>query len=466
MLPPLLLLLCLLAGVLAPSAAGPVPHGPPTLYETVQTHLASGGHAAIRAALDLPRGVYYDPLRFFTREDRLPLDGEQLSSRNRASDLSLLRALGMHIPGVDPVTQLTSRATITSCDKERRRGVHGDKSSIHIDYSRSAPATIFAPVEYALRLWADEFSSKEPIRICFVWGGSLEDLTLGATNSPFFIDGSDHDKLKDGVSYSPALASMLEGRDVIPSDYHVHMTLNDKIPWHMDNGIKAPFKKYDLATTVLHELTHGLFFSGTIKAKVNRREAEFSEKRPARFDTFMKADRRIGVASMCANEKRGLFNAITHPDLRFIDEATGASFGLYSPAAFVMGSSTYHFHNESLKSDCAGNNIAESECSDLMTHQLNDGYTQHRIGETTLRVLRAMQSSDEGVGGGDKCDLPDNPIPESSNSQGVGEDGLDFKLPTWGIATVAIVAGVGSILVFGVVISSVVSRRDGRSGGT
>lgn len=290
----------------------------------------------------------------------------------------------------------------------------------------------------------------------------MEDLTLGATTTPFFTDGSLFDSLNDKALYSPALASALEGRDVIPEDkFHVHMVLNDKIDWHLDTGSRAPFKKYDLSTTVLHELTHGLFFSGTIKATKETRTAEFTDQRPGRFDQFMNVQGNVGVATNC-RDTSNLFNAITNPSLRFVDSQSGASFGLYSPPLFVPGSSTYHFDNETMNADCSGNGISRDKCSDLMTHQLEDGYTQRAIGETTLRILRAMNSSAEGVKGVEDCELPESPINQESVAQGAEGRGEDFKLPTWGIATVAGVAGVGSILVFGVVITTVVSRREGR----
>lgn len=457
---PALPLLLLLALLLLAAAA---PHGSVSLRDTVRRHLANGGQDAIRAALQLRPGVHYDPFRFLTREDRPPPRGQPAAS-GYASDLALLRALGHHVPGVDR-PPFAARA-LDDCDGGEQRDVYGSRSRITVTYSPSTLPGVHRPVEYAVRLWADAFESKDPIRLCFVWSDSLEELTLGATNSPFVVMGDNFSALKDGVAYSPALASAMQGEDVVENQFHVKMILNEKIKWHFDTGSEAPFGKYDLATTVLHELSHGLFFSGTIQADPNNRKAQFAEGQPGRFDVFMSVVGRVPVAQKCGGDDKNLFNAITNPSLRMKDDATGANFGLYSPPLFVPGSSTYHFDNETLSADCAGNNIPKSDCSDLMTHQLDDGYTQHSIGETTLRVLRAMKSSGDGVRGGEQCDLPESPIPDTSNSQGVGGGALDFKLPTWGIATVAVVAGVGFILVFCVVISSVVARRSDRKGGS
>lgn len=117
------------------------------------------------------------------------------------------------------------------------------------------------------------------------------------------------------------------------------MVINDKIKWHMDTSSKAPLRQYDLSTTVLHELRHSPLFSGTIKANAKTRTAEYTDDRAGRFDTLMKGAGRIGAAKMCKDESF-LFNAITNPSLRFVDDRSGASYGLYSPPWYVSGSST------------------------------------------------------------------------------------------------------------------------------
>lgn len=424
---------------------------PPTLAEHVEHYLSHGGQRALQARLKLPPGVYYNPLHHFTRED---IHSSTLPPSSYASDLSLLRALTVHIPGLDPIQEATLvRNDDFSCDTVGLRVLSGKTSEFAISYSGSTPDYVKPPVERAVQLWSDEFRSSVRIRICFSWATNLADSTLGAATSPIFISGIESPKLRNDALYSPSMASALSEEDVLQEDtFHVKMVLNSAIDWHLDTVSPAPFNKFDVTTTVLHELTHGLFFSGTIKADAATRRANFSRNTPGRFDQMMQVENSIPVARRCTDPKN-LFNAITNPTLKFVDTASEADFGLYSPGLFTSGSSVYHFDNLTLSADCERANIRREDCSDLMTPQLNMGYTQRSIGETTSRVLKAMMSLSAGVVGDANCDLPDSPLDAGS------ADAIAFKLPTWGKATVGGVAAVGAIMVAGVVISSILAKR-------
>lgn len=427
-----------------------------SLHDHVSKFLENGGQDEIRKVLQLPPGIYYNPLQFLERED-LPHRG---SGGRHSSDLEVLHALGMDVPGIDTISSFGQRTTDRDgCNPDSSPTVvWGTKSQIAIFYSPSTPHFARIPVQNSVRKWADVFDSSVRIRICFKWS-SLGQLTLGATSSLFVAAGEAFDKLIPDTLYSPALASALQGVDVLPSSsFHLSMTLNAKISWHVDENTRAPAKKFDLATTVLHELTHGLFFTGTIKADSETKKASFTNSFAGRFDQFMKVGSvGVGVARTCKNQSE-LYRAVTNPSLRFVSGST--EFGLYAPRVFEPGSSMYHLNNETLKSDCEKNNIRPNDCSDLMTHQLEDGYTQRVIAETTLRIYRALRGKGGGVPKGKNCILPDVPVESTSGaSTNANSEGTAFVLPTWGIATVAVIAGVGAILVFGVVVSSVTSRR-------
>lgn len=421
----------------------------------------------MQRAFNLSKHVYYDPTIFLTREDGHirrdgkvvpnPIDGET------PSDLDLLRAMGLHVPGVDPETNIRMSLPSSQCANTNSppTRIAGQKCTIEITYSASTEEKAKRPVEIAVRKWTDEFDSAVTIRICFGWGGveeaALGEKTLGTTNTPFFTHGKDHSNLRDDAVYNPALASSLQGEDMIPEgQFHVHMLLNRMIPWHYDETTEAPSKKYDLATTVLHELTHGLFFSGTIEVPQDERSASYMHKVPGRFDSFMRVEGDIGVVRSCAEPDR-LFNAVTSPYLRFFDEENTANFALFAPYPFASGSSIYHFNNtKSLLRECNELGIPDLSCSDLMTHELVYAYTQRSLGETTLRVYRAMRSNAAGPPSGRKCDVADN-----SGRNGLAFGTNDpFTLPLWAIITVAGLGGLGAILVFGVIISSVTRGKN------
>lgn len=422
---------------------------PLSLYDHINHNLSHGGLEQLQRHLHLPPAVYYHPLIHFERDD-IP----NSPHHTLASDLSILRALSLHLPGIDPLPSL-SRQSDDKCSQSNSKLVRGDKSEFIVAYSNTTPLDVQRAVEFAVLQWAHSFESQVTTRICFRWdtSGGLGESTLGAASSPYFVSGDKHDALRSDAMYSPALASSLVGEDVMEEDeFHVNIFLNSRIRWHFDINTRAPLEEFDCTTTVMHELAHGLFFSGTINASPQKREA-FLSGAPGRFDQFMVVANGAAVAKTCARNSTNLFNAITNPSLRFVDEKMGADFRLHAPGRYKNGSSTYHFETGTLDDDCRTGDISTNRCSDLMTHQLNAGYTQRAIGETTMRVLEAMRSNARGADGNTTCNLPRSPLDSEIASES------HFKLPPWGIATVAVVAGVGAILVAGVIMSSVAARR-------
>lgn len=453
--------------------AHPAP-APIPLSRTISDYLEDGGHQFLKKTLSLSNATYYNPYHFFTREHAYVRDGDKVirqSSSDEASDLEILRQMGLHIPGIDPesnILRITERQTANQCRNGQQPPVLiiGKKSQISITYTFETPSEVRIPVEFSIRKWADEFESNIRLRICFAWG-PIDGKTLGATTTPYFTKGrgrtGGHKNLKLDVLYNPSLASALEDEDMIPGDrYHIHMLLNRAIRWHFDTSRRAPSKKYDLATTVLHELTHGLFFSGTVNIR-NITEASYTNKLPGRFDQFMKVGENIGVVRSC---RRGedLFNAITSNNLRFTDRRSGTDFALFAPRSFEAGSSMYHFNSTaSLEANCDSLGIDRDDCSDLMTHELVYEYTRRTLGETTLRVYRTMRSASVGPAKGEECSVPLFPNRQAPgrgiSPQGGDDVGPQFVMPGWGIITVAVIGGIGVLMVFGVVINAMVGRR-------
>lgn len=448
-------------------------HDSRTLRRIVDSHLRDGGHERYRQALRLQRGVYYNPLHFFSRAEATYTQESDVMRRRRrrgvgvmrtTSDLQLLRHMGLHVPGVDDMKTLPLRQSVDSdmggtCDNDLKPTiVGGSKSEFEIKFSADAPEEVRQVTTDVARQWSKYFESDVKIRVCFLWR-EMEEGTLGATSTVSFVDGSEYASLRDGILYTPALASALEGTDLIEEDqYHVRMDLNLNINWHYSRTSLAAQDRFDLATTVLHELTHGLFFTGSLNVNENHATAEFRNGYASRFDQFMQAEGNISLVASCNTEEyqTDMYNAIRSPNLRFVDEGI-IDIGLYAPRVYAMGSSIYHFNNETIESDCKKANIATSDCSDLMTHELKQGYTNRQLGSTTLRVYDAIRSSSAGVAAEAQCDIPNyvsngSIIPNDANSNKA------FTLPPWGIATVAAIGAVGAVIVVGAVVSTIFAR--------
>lgn len=344
--------------------------------------------------------------------------------------------------------------------------VTGTQSTIVVSYGASTPAEAKGPFGRALQTWADTFPSAVEIRIRFEWV-AISGGTLAATVTPFFIPGNvgGADKLDGGTVYGSVMAASLQGTDFVrSSESHIVMSFNSNVDWHYDTGA-TPFSKWDLATTSLHEVCHGLFFSGVAQASSQQKVAGFASQSglPGRFDRFLKASNQASVSNVCALDSSQFYNAVTNGGLRFTDpDQPGTDFGLFSPTDYLPGSSTYHHDPDRIGTDCQNNQIPDAECSDLMTHRLPNGYTQREVGEPVKRTMVALRGGNVGVTGGDNCSVPGGTGDTGSSGADGKSGGLfgsGFVFPSWAIYVVAGIAGLGAIALVYALFSSLSGRR-------
>lgn len=422
-------------------------------------------------------GVIYDPLRGLQRDEwhvRAPASsGGNFSGLENVvrvagqgqemGDDELLRAMGVSTTRKD-AEERDLRLRALSRQSGTRRRVVGSRSVIVVTYGASTPSEAQRPFERSLQVWADTFPSDVEIRIRFEWT-SIGGGTLAATVTPFFIPGSfgGANKLDGGTVYGSVMAASLQSKDFVrSSEHHIIMSFNSRVDWHY--GLDpTPLSKWDLATTSLHEVCHGLFFSGVAQASSQQRIAGFSSTSglPGRFDRFLRASNKASVSNVCALDGNQFYNSLTNGGLRFTDpDKPGTDFGLFSPTGYLPGSSTYHHDPDRLAADCRSNEIASGECSDLMTHKLPKGYTQRSVGAPVQRTLAALRSGNRGVTGGENCAVPagSGSSAGGSGTKSGGVFGSGFIFPRWAIYVVAGIAGFGVIALIYALISSFTGR--------
>lgn len=119
-----------------------------------------------------------------------------------------------------------------------------------------------AAFQYAVDLWASQLSSTVPITIT----AKFMDLGTGVLGSSgpssFWVDvpgGS------PGVIYPSALANRIAGFDIDPTTSDIDAAFGSSFNWYFGTDGNAPAGTYDFVTVVLHELTHGLGFTGSAR---------------------------------------------------------------------------------------------------------------------------------------------------------------------------------------------------------
>lgn len=402
------------------------------------------------AAVEISRGVWYAPADGFFWEPRI--EGGRNATGYSPAELNILREreLRRTLDEDISVRQTFGQSYIT---------IRGRQSEFWLQYENgNMPTEARSAFEYAANKWANIFRSPGPIRVSVKWE-PLRRETLGVAESRFFTRSVNHPNLKPGTSYGSAMALALTGQDFVPRrEAHIRMRLNSGTSWHYDTSSRAPGNRWDLATVSLHELAHGLFFTGTVNVDVSSREANYRSI-PSRFDNFVTATAGGGVESSCRGS-RARYSALTEPGLRFINRDTNTNYSLFAPVVYRPGSSTYHLDSRRYRGDCNRIGVPPERCSDLMTPQLQNGYTQRNIGDNTLSILNAMRSNSNGMGIG-SCERGlVQPVPPDPNSDSDSPFGAGLSLPRWAIY---VLIGVGVLGILTFLVSLATCFRSSRS---
>lgn len=439
---------------------------PLTEHQTVHDFLENqGGHELVRRHLKLPNHVIYNPL--------LHLSVDHARERHSAADdkllhdTTLLRKLGYYVPGIDKPTSLTSgdlhlRTTVR--DSERHL-VRGDKSIFEVSYRGSPPLEAKQTFAQALKTWADTFPcGTVHLRVLLNWEDLKGTRTLAAAVSPFSILRRDvrSKRLRSDAAYTPTMAAAVGEEDFIPDRFHIEITFNSQQPWHFYTDQVATRNYYDFATVAIHEICHGLFFTGALIARPQVQVAEFQSQDayPGRFDQFIQMRNGVGIARSCNIHE--MYQALTRRGLMFRTTTKDSTFMLYAPTEYRPGSSTYHLDSLGLQDDCRRQAISLEQCSDLMTFELDPGYTRRVIGIPTLRIMNSVMGKSQGLVKS-SCDVPrplrlaDSPGTNPGILGGTTDIG-PFKLQTWVVAVAAVVAALGAAIVVFFIVTAFARR--------
>jgi len=133
-----------------------------------------------------------------------------------------------------------------------------------IDYDDNIPVNAIPAVEFAAEILSAGLSSTIPIRVQVIWGAqNIESGTLAfARPSEYIVDFPNS---TEKVAYPIALAEKLSGMHInSESEPDIIVTVNSDKQWYygFDNPEGIRNGEFDLATVMLHEVTHGLGFTG------------------------------------------------------------------------------------------------------------------------------------------------------------------------------------------------------------
>jgi hypothetical protein len=266
------------------------------------------------------------------------------------------------------------------------------------------PEEAKAAFEAAAKIWGNILRSSVPITIRACWADLGDSGTLGYSGAAPLHRNFSKAPQAD-TWYDAALANALAGSDLNTKYVDMHITYNRNFAWYYGTDGQTATSQYDLMTVVLHEIAHGLNFSGSMDYEEGRGYWGYSDDLkplvPNIYDRFV----RDGFGKNLTDYSNGSFalgSALTSGNLWFHGpQALAANGGqpvrIYAPASWIPASSYAHLDYNTFK----------GTLNQLMLYAISAGTAIHDPGPVTKGILEDM--------GWDIFNLPKifNPLPHN-----------------------------------------------------
>lgn len=239
------------------------------------------------------------------------------------------------------------------------------------------PEQAKAPFNYAAAIWQNILTSPVPITIDACWAEMGYGILGGSGTDAFYhnFPGS-----VSNTVYQAGLANAIVGYDINPAKPEIHIVYNRSAPWYYGTDGNTPYNQIDFASVVLHEIAHGLNFSGFMTVSNGIGWWQF-EGEPGIYDRFTEN----GSGQPLINFPDGssdLGSQLTSGNLYFdgpnVRQANGGNPAkLYAPSPWRQGSSYSHLDE-----------IFNGTSNSLMTYSVNYGESMHDPGPITRGLLK------------------------------------------------------------------------------
>ena len=230
---------------------------------------------------------------------------------------------------------------------------------------------------YAVSIYENLISSDIPIKVRAEWQ-SMGSSTLAHSTPSSFYKNFDGARLSD-VYYPVALVEKLSGREMNGSEADIVCTFNSNMDWYLGTNGNGPSSQYDFVTVALHEIVHGLGFSGFYDVNNGSGDLNNSQHLPSIYDWYIYRNN-IQVCDHDHFERpsAALKDALQSGELNVKANDGSDVLKVYSPKTWNNGTSIYHY-NES--------GFDKNDANALMTPFIFKGEAIHYPGDKTLQIL-------------------------------------------------------------------------------
>jgi hypothetical protein len=233
----------------------------------------------------------------------------------------------------------------------------------------------------AMDIWASYFESTVEVEVEAHWEPSNLNGVLGSARPGEYFNAFDGAPDQD-LWYPSALANKLAKKDLAPGKPDIVLRFNSNALWYISSEGKPGRFSYDLTSTVLHEIGHGLGFLSN--AEYDGFFGTGYIIQPTPYDAYVQLPDGRLFTDFCARSV-DLGKAMTSPLFWSGPLGVAANNGvkpkLYSPSAYEDGSSITHLDEATFKS---------TSLDSVMTPVLDPGEVFRSPGAIALAMIDDM----------------------------------------------------------------------------
>jgi len=247
------------------------------------------------------------------------------------------------------------------------------------------PSQAQAPFNAAAGIWANILQSSVPITIRTCWANLGSSSILGYSGGgPIVRDFSGAPIAY--TWYSGSLANALVGTDLNPGEFDMHITYNSNFSWYYGTDGLTLAGQHDLMSVVLHEIGHGLNFTGSMSYSGGSGSWGYGGY-PVIYDTFMRdgSGNPLINTGVYGNPSTSLGNALRSNNIWFHGSNAMAANGgqrvkMYAPSTWSGGSSYSHLDYTTFN----------ETANELMVYAISSGESIHDPGPVTQGLLKDL----------------------------------------------------------------------------
>ncbi len=256
-------------------------------------------------------------------------------------------------------------------------------ANITVNYSGNWTAEARAAFEYAVQIWEATITSPVTIVVDAEFSSTLGSGVLGGAGPLDYARNFPNAPIAN-TWYPIALANSMAGSDLSPSKSDIDSAFSSTFNWYYGTDGQTPSNQIDFVSVVLHEIGHGLGFTGSFNSDGVRGYWGGNSPFPEIYDRYIENGSGAVLINSFSSGSVALQNQITSDSIYFDgpkirEYNNGDRASIYAPSNWSGGSSMAHVGE-----------VYNGTGDALMTYSLNFGEAEHDPGPVVLGIFADM----------------------------------------------------------------------------